>query len=1237
MAYINDPNASFCMPNNNYMTHSPRNSRDMADANTSFIARTESAASSHYTPPDTPADDEVDVSTLEYPQIIFHNFLRTVYPFQEVASDSSVTLNLNHGDIVMVHSIHTNGWADGTLLNTGERGWIPTNYCESYNEDLIKNLLQALLRFVSLLQSGPTTDDWMYSGTAHMQGMLAGVRYLLEKSNCLNRNSPMILGNSTLRRNRRVLCNELSTLVKTGKALETLYNSTFRLENEPLSHDAVDDMVLQAFRIVTRGVKFLDSYLDDPRVEQCGERPASRPGPALPEPQNPLSAPVERTSSPTVAHAEDAASRRVSMASHTRNVSDAHNADQAKRLSYKRTSTVFSPALNSTSVRHSSIQMRRLALSPEPAQDAKQINRENYVSERITDAHDAFKNDLKILMSRLNISSTQGLYSDVCQVIESGKNLLEVIEALCNHDPCTESELQETRDKMYTSIEQLVRAGNQCPRHSMGDDEDDIMMPEDFEFIKLTATELVAVSGDCVGKARTAIDVIGDIELGPVANAPYTAASSFGSDRTEAFDVPSNEPSAAEDLSSSPPQPETRPPPPPFASEYEDKPLPAPPTLAADRIDPGVTMILTPQAAPHLVADATEAVDVTMIRLDSPVDPMISEDAVLTPRASEDTTAPSSIIQDFDFGQSFGHAFSQSFSGSEHSISPRASVQSSIHRNHSLAKRSSTTYLSSMRDSEQSLVSQVSFTSTRATTPDLAPFTAGHKSSHSSAGSSLKSHNTLDNDATETEDKLLVKSYAHELTFNKEGQIAGGSLNALIERMTTHESTPDAIFVASFYLTFRLFATPEEFAQALIHRFDYVSDKVYEVHPARYRVSNVFKGWLETHWRHMQDDTALPLIRSFAQDKLSLVLPKEGKRLISLCDKVASTDAALVPRLVSSMGKTNVAAAIYIPTDTPLPPSELGSEHYEILRDWKAGIAAPEFHDFPPKELARQLSIKAMKIFGNIMPYELLGSEWTKKKGSIATNVKAMSTMVNDISAFVTDSILEEGSTPKSRALVIKKWIEVANECWGLHNYDSLTAIIIALSGSSISRLKKSWALVPKAIMDCFEEMNEMISPQKNYSGMRARLQEVIPPCLPFVGTYLTDLIFNDEGNPATKHSNGLELINFAKHTLTAKIIGELQRFQIPYRLTEEPEMQEWIQSVMIVEHRAKRESGENDDANRQYAMSLKLEPRVAGGAAVRPGLKGSESSANLMEKFSWKVNREKLHQLTTVKTNRSH
>jgi hypothetical protein len=75
----------------------------------------------------------------------------------------------------------------------------------------------------------------------------------------------------------------------------------------------------------------------------------------------------------------------------------------------------------------------------------------------------------------------------------------------------------------------------------------------------------------------------------------------------------------------------------------------------------------------------------------------------------------------------------------------------------------------------------------------------------------------------------MEKTFAHELVYNKEGQIAGGTLPALIERLTTHDSTPDALFVSTFYLTFRLFASPVEFAEALVDRFEYVGETILPV------------------------------------------------------------------------------------------------------------------------------------------------------------------------------------------------------------------------------------------------------------------------------------------------------------------------------------------------------------------------------------------------------------------------
>lgn len=148
-------------------------------------ASTDMYSQSQITPPATPNGSQEDLNTSPNHPIpsptMFHNFLRAFYPFNPsyTMTDSTVTLPLNEGDVILVHSIHTNGWADGTLLASGARGWLPTNYCEPYDPDGLRSLLKALLNFWDLLRSAGVNDCEIFGNQEFMKGIIAGVRHLL--------------------------------------------------------------------------------------------------------------------------------------------------------------------------------------------------------------------------------------------------------------------------------------------------------------------------------------------------------------------------------------------------------------------------------------------------------------------------------------------------------------------------------------------------------------------------------------------------------------------------------------------------------------------------------------------------------------------------------------------------------------------------------------------------------------------------------------------------------------------------------------------------------------------------------------------------------------------------------------------------------------------------------------------------------------------------------------------------
>ena len=127
------------------------------------------------TPPLTPSEANFD------PRNEFQAYLRAFYPYHPTYDEGSSTqiLPLNSGDLILVHSVHTNGWADGTLLSSGARGWLPTNYCEGYDNEPMGNLLRALTAFWDLVKSSNDTDATTFQHSDYVRGLVAGVRCML--------------------------------------------------------------------------------------------------------------------------------------------------------------------------------------------------------------------------------------------------------------------------------------------------------------------------------------------------------------------------------------------------------------------------------------------------------------------------------------------------------------------------------------------------------------------------------------------------------------------------------------------------------------------------------------------------------------------------------------------------------------------------------------------------------------------------------------------------------------------------------------------------------------------------------------------------------------------------------------------------------------------------------------------------------------------------------------------------
>jgi son of sevenless-like protein len=115
--------------------------------------------------------------------------------------------------------------------------------------------------------------------------------------------------------------------------------------------------------------------------------------------------------------------------------------------------------------------------------------------------------------------------------------------------------------------------------------------------------------------------------------------------------------------------------------------------------------------------------------------------------------------------------------------------------------------------------------------------------------------------------------------------------------------------------------------------------------------------------------------------------------------------------------------------------------------------------------------------------------------------------------------------------------------CYALNNFSSMMAIYSGLNNASLNRLRRTWDAVNQRHLALFENMKVVLAPTKNFSRYRHTLRQLNPPCVPFLGVYLTDLTFIEDGN--SDHLKTDErLINFSKRQMTAEKIGEIMIYQ---------------------------------------------------------------------------------------------
>jgi hypothetical protein len=304
------------------------------------------------------------------------------------------------------------------------------------------------------------------------------------------------------------------------------------------------------------------------------------------------------------------------------------------------------------------------------------------------------------------------------------------------------------------------------------------------------------------------------------------------------------------------------------------------------------------------------------------------------------------------------------------------------------------------------------------------------------------------------------------------------------------------------------------------------------------RVFNMLKNWIEKAWHDFDKDAALP---ERCMDFLD--------RCISSNDPLKGVATGIRANLVRK--KSGDEATVTKAATNP-PPVLIGPRENSFTN----------LMDLNAEEIARQLTLIEWDIWVKIQPWECLGLSWTKKnKETAAPNVLALINRFNVVSGWVATVICTLES-PKKRTKAIGKFLEVAGHLMTMGNVNAVMEVVSGLGRGAVFRLKQTWEGLTSQQRKTYEEVKKLTDRSLSYANLRAAVKKLNPPCIPYLGMYLTDLTFIEEGNKDFLNN----LINWNKRHLISETIRQIRQYQLQaYVFTPVPWLQTNLREVTVL------------------------------------------------------------------------
>ncbi|KAL8164593.1 UNVERIFIED_CONTAM: hypothetical protein K2H54_054113, partial [Gekko kuhli] len=398
--------------------------------------------------------------------------------------------------------------------------------------------------------------------------------------------------------------------------------------------------------------------------------------------------------------------------------------------------------------------------------------------------------------------------------------------------------------------------------------------------------------------------------------------------------------------------------------------------------------------------------------------------------------------------------------------------------------------------------------------------------------------------------------------------LRAATLPALVRWLLASGAEGDPGFLPSFLATYQAFATLEQVLELLLPLW-----------PDR-AVLRVLELWLRDHpedfWEppeHPSLQRTLLFLRQLARGSSACVL---AESLLQAHKKQEEEEAAAAcgrDAAEADGGAYTLKSCHHAGGEAPgVGPPEVMAE----AAGPGSGKESSALLSFAVEEVAEQLTLLDSNLFRAVRPFHCLGCVWSqrdkKEKQHVAPSVRATVAQFNAVTSCVVTSVLEDLTLRvHQRAHLLEKWIDIAQHCRTLRNFSSLYAILSALQSNPIYRLKRTWAAVSRNARSSFHKLSEIFSEDNNHLNCREILLQdgggtvspsdgcsspqmpartplkpsppsrQTPPTVPYLGTFLTDLIMLDTALPDFVEGN---LINFEKRRKEAETLALIRQLQ---------------------------------------------------------------------------------------------